>query len=329
MSKTDNPKHRAKSLNRSEVVDLLRRISDGATGNTVPLSEVLRLCIRLGRLLGNEELVTWAKAEVMGYEDTKTMPNYRTLDTEVHADFYGPFGSGIKNTIIPRSFIEKKHRDTLCKSYMTQPVAELEHLTTAPSKGGGTLTAHWSGDAIAYYQQKELYTNGMVIASAWRVLTQSAVAGILETIRTRVLDFALRIEDELGLDGAQPAQNGEIEQPTAKKVEQIVYATIYGAGNVSLGNNGNLTQSIVNVQPGDLNSLKAYLKESGLPDELINDLEGALDKDSNADLQPGPATQSWLGKVMILLGKGTLSLSSNISGSLVAEAIMRFLGLAQ
>lgn len=325
MSKPEKLKSSA-LIEKSEVADLLRRLNEGATASSTSLGEVLRLCMRLGNLLGNDELVTWAKSEAMGYDDNQSLPDYRVFKTEVHADFHGPFGSGIKNTIIPQSFIEKKHRDVLCTSYMTQPVAELEHLATAPNDGG-TLRANWSGDAVAYYQQKELYSNGMVLAAAWRTLTQSSVAGVLETIRTRVLDFVLQIEGELGISSTSATTKGEIEKPATKKVEQIVYATIYGAGNVSVGNSGNLTQNIVNVQAGDLESLKAFLGDAGIPEPLIEELSEALDNDANADQQPGSATQGWIGKVMIMIGKGTLSLSSNVTGSLVASAIMKFLGI--
>lgn len=314
-------------IEKSEVVDLLKRINESATSSSIPLGEVLRLCMRLGSLLGNEELIIWAKSEAVGYDENQKLPDYRIFDTEVHADFYGPFGSGLKNTILPQSFIEKEHRDALCISYLKQPVAELERLATAPNKDG-ILRANWSGDVIAYYQQKELYTNGMVLAAAWRILTQSAITGVLETIRTRVLDFALKIEDELDISSAAITAQGEIEKPETKRVEQIVFATIYGAENVSVGNNGNLTQNVIGVQAGDLESLKTYLSSAGLTRPILQELEKALNADSESSEQPGPATQGWLGKVMILIGKGSLSLSSNITGSLIAGAIMKFLGLA-
>lgn len=55
--------------------ELLHIVSmKGATNSSTPLGEVMRLCLRLGRLLNDQELNDWAKAEAGGYEDTKALP---------------------------------------------------------------------------------------------------------------------------------------------------------------------------------------------------------------------------------------------------------------
>lgn len=315
------------SLDAQEVLHILREINKSATDESTSLSNLLRLCMRLGKQLDNDELIDWARSETTGYEEKSTLPDYRVLDTEVMADFLGPFGSGIKNTIIPRHLIEEEHRDNLFKAYMMQPVAELEALANA-NNDSGTLKSNWSGDTIAYYQGKEFYTNGMVLAAAWRVLTQYSIAGILDTVRTRVLDFVLQIEKELHVNSALPATEQEVDTPKSSKVTQIVSNTIYGGNNnLAVGNSGITHQTSLNVQAGDLNSLKQYLKELGLEDEIINELDESLSLDAAETSQPGPATQGWLGRVMIQIAKGSLSVASNTSGSLVAEAVMRFLGI--
>ena len=58
----------------------------------------------------------------------------------------------------------------------------------------------WPADIIAYYSHKEIYTNGQVLREAHRILTKQSFTGILETIRTRVLDFILEIEDGMDID---------------------------------------------------------------------------------------------------------------------------------
>ena len=143
--KTKQSKH----LESAEVIDLLRRINEGATSDKTPLSEILRLCMRLGKQLENEELVKWARSEATGYDEWKSLPDYRVLDTEVRGDFYGPFGSGLKNAGIPTAVIDKEHRDNLFKAHMMQPVAELEKLANAQNDNG-TLRSSWSADAVAY-----------------------------------------------------------------------------------------------------------------------------------------------------------------------------------
>lgn len=41
---------------KPEIVTLLHRINEGATNSQTPLGEVMRLCLRMGSLLGNKEL---------------------------------------------------------------------------------------------------------------------------------------------------------------------------------------------------------------------------------------------------------------------------------
>src|SRR6266567_3116132 len=111
---------------KPEIVQLLRRINEGATNSQTPLGEVLRLCLRLGRLLNNKELSDWAKAEAGGYKSTDDLPDYRIFNTEVRGSFSGPFGSGLSNVSIPQAVVEEEHRDTLFTVPMTQPVGALE-----------------------------------------------------------------------------------------------------------------------------------------------------------------------------------------------------------
>src|SRR5215470_18499153 len=100
------------STTKPEIVQLLHRINEGATNSQTPLGEVLRLCLRLGRLLNNKELSDWAKAEAGGYESIDSLPDYRIFKTEVKGIFLGPFGSSLRNVSIPKAVIDEEDRET-------------------------------------------------------------------------------------------------------------------------------------------------------------------------------------------------------------------------
>jgi hypothetical protein len=112
---------------KPEIAQLLRRINEGATSSQIPLGETLRLCLRLGSLLGNRELSNWAKAEAEGYESRSGLPEYRIFDTDVLGTFSGPHGSGIKNAPIPTILIDEEHRDMLFKVYIMQSVGRNDY----------------------------------------------------------------------------------------------------------------------------------------------------------------------------------------------------------
>jgi hypothetical protein len=81
---------------KSEMVPLLQRINEGATNSQTSLSEVMRLCMRLGRVLDNKELSDWAKNEAGGYESRGSLPDYRVFDTEVQGTFSGSLAAALK-----------------------------------------------------------------------------------------------------------------------------------------------------------------------------------------------------------------------------------------
>jgi hypothetical protein len=311
---------------KPEIVQLLRRINEGATNSQTPLGEVLRLCLRLGRLLNNKELSDWAKAEAGGYYSIDSLPDYRIFETEVFGTFSGSFGSGIKNAPIPKIFIEEEHRDTLFKVYLTQSVGELERLTVGRTDTNN-LTIPWPGDIVLYYQQKAIY-QGFVLVAAEQMMTTTTIAGILEVIRTRVLEFVLVIEKELGIDMMNDDDNKTpLQTPSQERINQVFNTTIQGGTSIALGNTGTTNQYAAHVQPGDLQGLKEKLAQLGVTEELITDLDTALDKDADSDEQPGSHVQSWFSRLMIKAGRGTLQLVSATATTVVIAEVRRFLGL--
>lgn len=310
---------------KPEIVELLHRINEGATNSQTPLGEVLRLCLRLGRLLNNKELSDWAKAEAGGYESIDNLTDYRVFETEVRGTFLGPYGRSLSNVSIPQAVIEEEHRDTLFKIYMTQPVGELEQLVHVSAEAKNA-TIHWSGNTILYYQQKEIY-QGLALNDAWKVMTTATVAGILDIIRTRVLEFVLVIEKELGIDAMNYDNKTPLETLGQEQVTQTFNMTIMGGSNFAVGNVGPTNQHATHVQPGDLQGLKEKLAQLGVTETLINELDTALDKDANAQEQPGRHVQGWLSRVMIKVGQGALQLASATATTVVIAEVRRFLGL--
>jgi len=310
---------------KPEIVHLLRQINEGATNSQTSLGEVMRLCLRLGKLLNNRELSNWAKAEARGYESTDSLPDYRIFETQVRGTFSGPFGSGVKNASIPKILIKEEHRDTLFNAYIMQSVGELERLVSG-STDTNSLTIPWSGDVIWYYQQQELL-QGHALVAAEQVMTTTHIVGILEVIRARVLEFVLVIEEELGIDAMNYDNKKPLETPSQEKINQVFNTTIHGGTSFAFGNAGTTNQYATQVQPGDLQGLKEKLAQLGITEDLLNDLDTALDKDADSQEQPGSHVQGWLSRVMIKVGQGTLQLVSATATTVVMAEVRRFLGL--
>lgn len=305
--------------NPEEVIGLIAQIVNGATGEDISASTLLRLCLRLSRELKNNELATWAQAELSGYDDWKSIPPYRILPGHVKGTFSG-YGSMVKNASIPESFIDDEHAH-LFKNYMTQPVSELQLLSSGSKTS--PLTSNWSGDAIYYYQKKDLM-DGYHLIEATRLISKPAVAGIIDNVRTRILVFVLQIQDELGLTSGSDAKTSKVTAPSSEKITQIFHQTIT-ANNVAVGNIGATNQ--VNVMKGDFSSLSKALSHAGIDQGLISELAAALEADKNEEFKPGVATSRWIHKVSAMTSKGALALTANVTGSMISTMIMQYLGI--
>lgn len=309
-------------MTQKETLNLMRQIRDGATSSQTALGEVLRLCMRLGQQLSNKELVDWARKEASGYTEKEELPDYRILPTEVRGDFFGPFQSGIKNAHVPKSVIEEEHRENLFSVHLMEPVNQLEQYARSKD-GSSTYQISWSGDAIAYYQHKEIYSNGLVLASAWRLMTGQNILGVLETIRTRVLDFILQIQEELGVDMDEPNDAKEITTVSPQAINNIFNNTING-GQVSLSNSGDATVGSINISTGNLEELKDYLASIGVGKTDINKLNNSITKDGKVRDTLGPEVSKWLSSMGVKALKGGLNVGKDIAVSVMTKALMSY-----
>jgi hypothetical protein len=133
---------------------------------------------------------------------------------------------------------------------------------------------------VLYYQDK--LTDNAHLTDAWQELAPSAFAGILDTIRTRVLELSLDLAEEAGQDLGQFG----ISEP--QHARQIIHNHLYGSGQfVSIGNE-NQIQHVEQLQQitlvaGDRPALDRVLRQLGLGDVDLAELSNALPKDSKAD----------------------------------------------
>jgi hypothetical protein len=91
-------------------------------------------------------------------------------------------------------------------------------------------------------------------------------------------------------------------------------------GAVSVGG-GEISQVLdVTVTPGDIESLRVALKQLGIGDRDIGDLERALAEDAAVESPGslGPATATWL-------ERRTTALADGVTPGLLTELLVRFL----
>jgi hypothetical protein len=303
-------------------MSLLRDIQNAALDSKVHLPDLLRKCKVLAARLGNQDFKSWVDAELNGYGEKETLPNYRSFRVESQGHFAGFLGSGLKNTPIPLSCLPEQFRDMLFTHHSREPVSALADLV---SKGGsGSFRVPWPADLVAHVGQ-DIYEN-MNCLSAWQVIPRGAIVGILDTVRTRILNFVLEIESEA--PDAGEAAPGAHPVPQ-ERVNQVFHTQIFGnVGNVAAGGERFPQSNVTAVVQGDFNSLRTYLMGLGVAPSDVNELEDATTKD-RASVQHGMGEHSdkWLGKMIGKAASGALSVGTTVATTLLTKALTQYWGL--
>ena len=236
-------------------MSLLRQIQDAAINSSVDLPALLRKCKVLAARLGNDDFKRWIDNELSGYNNKDDLPEYRVLRVNSKGHFSGAFGSGLRNADIPLLYLPEDFRERLGHSYLMQPIAAMASLVEKSTSG--TLEEPWDPDVVAHFGKK-IYQH-MVCMQAWKVIPASALVAALDTVRTRVLNFALEIEIQNPAAGEAMAN----EKPVPQETVQHIFNTY-------------ITGDVQNLSSGSTNVTQHARLQKGLDPELFTKLLEAI-----------------------------------------------------
>ncbi len=307
---------------------LVRQIQESAAGDSVPVSVLLRQLKLLAHRLKLADVTSWADAELAGYRSLASLPGYRgPFTASVLGNFAGPFGSGWKNAPIPPvAFPQEMREGALFRLVFSQSVAELESLiadATGDSPNPGPPMPYTS--PVHAESGETSISPDLVCYSVWKVVPRSAVAGVLDGIRNRVLEFTLRLEAE------EPA-TGTSEEPDIDRgrATQIFHTVVHGgATNVAIGSS-DFTQQSGLPAPGDEDALLEFLGKLGLDRDELDELRAAFQGDREeagaTSTEPGPRVKSWLGNLVTKSAIAAGQIGTGSAAAIIAEAIIHHYG---
>jgi hypothetical protein len=294
-------------------VTLLDDIQTDATDRSVTLSDLLRKCQILAYRLRHEPFKEWVAHELTGYPDEAALPAYRgPLDGQVRAHLVGTFGREAKSIAVPITNFPKEMRDRVTEFRFYQGVGTLDALIADARRNDDPRVISPFPVEVAAAMP---VWQGYQTISMWNELPVAAVAGILDQVRSRALEFVLEIEAENPEAGT--AATAEPPVPLAR-TDAIFYTVIFG-GNVAVG-----PGATVQVIQGDLGSLMAYLEAQGVSPEDRKELEAALAADRG---KLGPRVRDWLGSLAVKATSSGGRIAESAVAGLAAAAIARFLGI--
>lgn len=219
---------------------LIQQIQKAALDPSVEVPDLLRQCKVLAVRLKHTEFGSWLSNELNGYPKKDGIPDYRQIGVQSRGDFRGDFGSGLKNAPLPTSLLPAHIRKMATSHTFAEPVSALcERLMQEK----GDFQAPWPADIVGFCQHNVPMISDMTLLHAWKVITRSQVRGILDTIRTRTLDFVLAIEEEA--PGAGDVAPGSPPAVPIEKVTNLYYTHIQNHGTVgALGLNARVSGGV-------------------------------------------------------------------------------------
>ena len=148
---------------------------------------------------------------------------------------------------------------------------------------------------------------------------------LLNTVRNRILDFALAVWKEHPNAG-ETGSNAR-ESFNSDKITQIFNTTVHG-GTANLVGTANNSPVAFNIISNDFESVRRALQNNGVSEQDITDLERALaaDKPPRSPGKFGPKVSSWIAGMMKKAAEGAWGVGIATAGNLLAKIISEYYG---
>lgn len=202
-------------------MSLLRDIQATAVESDSDVATLLRKCKILAVRLGNNDFKRWVDQELNGYSDISQLPKYRKLRVESLGNFSGPFGSILRNASIPSWCIPEEFRKHVEYSFLMQPISA--YISLVENFDGQNPVEKWPSELVARFGYN--FYEDMSCLSAWKVIPYNSLAALIDTLKTRILNFSLEIESEAPDAGEAPVNNPPLPQ---EKVSHVFNTFITG-----------------------------------------------------------------------------------------------------
>ncbi|MFJ3473387.1 hypothetical protein ACIPJ1_10665 [Microbacterium maritypicum] len=294
--------------------DVIEQASDGDA------AAMLRKLMIVARRMGAEPLNAWVKAELNGYDDADSIPDYRgPFVVTVKAHITGPFGAQAPSTLtrfgMPEEF------GSLFEVSFLEPVAALESFATSDAG----IVFPWDPTAIGLYNGwirdgRIPFIQGWGVFSAERSVSQATLRGVVDVVRTKALELALDLQAEFPDAGEKDGPT--VDNPAVEATVTNIVNNIYGP--VTGLTQGHIVKQKVTVEAGDLDgaieNARQFLGADGLA-QLSAVLEtGGSDDDKRGRLK----------RLVDAVKSGSVALATGVTTDVAANALteitMQFFG---
>lgn len=282
------------------------------------LTDILIKTKVLAFKLKNKELIEWIDSELNGYPKNE-VPDYRIISCQI----IGTISNGyqrMSNYPIPLLGLDKKHVDILKTFKLVQSISTLDEFVH--NEKGGKMAENIPAELYGYLSKD--FDNGFVVEYARREIDKVQIIQILTAVRTKLLDFLLKLNEELGdTEDVKPLTEGRSKD----KIASLFNSAVFGNNTTIIVGDHN-TQTVSNVIKGNFDSLSKVLKENGVDETEIVELKTIIDTDNPQENKKefGVKVKAWISKMLNKALDNSWKIGIGAAGKLLADAIEIYYG---
>jgi len=298
-------------------VKLINEIIETLSSQDASLTDALLKTKVLLHKIGHQELTQWVNHELNGYSDADSLPAYRILPVQVLVDGVSMVGQWTSHPI-PLMHLDGQLREFLETARLYQSLAVLEKLADKATDGLLEM-------AIPMEMNGRLglgLRKGVKIQRAWRAIGQADVVSVFVQVRSRLLDFVLALQDQLG----ENVSDKDLKQRTGSFDAAGLFNNAVFGNNTTIVVGSNNNQRANNLAlKGDFSALADELRKHAVQEPDICALEQAIKRDDDAvrvpELPYGPAVKAWLQGMLAKAVDSSWQIELGVASSLLANAI--------
>jgi hypothetical protein len=252
----------------SKFSELIDQVSDEENHS---LSAVLLKAKVLAHQFRSRTFRQWINSEIDGYkEDKPQLPDYRIIRCNLQGHFVGTFQRQVRNVPLSTSILEPDMEYLLAYHPMLAGITYIEDLL----RRDGPIGAPLDIQVIKYLRTHGEQMGDMVLNYAEKVIPRQALAALLTSVRSRLLDFLLELRDKYPELEANDSAAAAISE---SDIDTVMNQKVYHNCTVFEG-----TEMRDNYQAGQAGAMGPGAKVENV--NFFQVLRGAIGNTSLADL---------------------------------------------
>lgn len=297
------------------MIPLTLQLQAEALDGSTPISDLLRKAKFVAAKLGLDEFGDWVQCELDGYTGDIEPPPYRTITSQImYRTMHG---------WRPYFFDDESMDGTVSRYCLGQAITPLEDVVKRAREGAGFLAFRLPGHIQA------ILANACGYQTEFQIhVDASAAGGIIDAVRSKVLDWALDLE-KAGVLGEGMAFNIK-EREAARAMATHNTYNIQNLGVLGDVNHSRVNASQVNYSSAQLTELRSAMQqiESFVPqlDGSLGDAVGSAVSEVRSELEKASPNPSRIQSALSAMRTACEGAAGNLIASGIEGLIRGFLG---